>query len=332
MRRTLAGLLLGLLASWAANAASAAPEGFMVQPDTAALKCLTPAPADRKPIAYPDDARRLQSGGFVRVNLEFRHPDKPPRTTLVNHAGMKSFNDAVEAYVAAYRLPCLREESGTVTATQDFEFTLDDGQPVAWHPLRQVPLDIESDNCRPRFPILPQFPRAALNDGADHAMLLLRMKFRGPTEPPAVSVLYRDAAPTFVAAATRWASGVRMPCLREDQVVTTAQSFRFQWDDDNGLVFKDLGLQQLMRVIDKLDEHHVFFDFNTMGCPFNVRLQLYQPAMENRVGEIGTSDPRRAAFLEWMSRISLKLPAKALSQVLGSSMTVSVPCTQLDLR
>jgi hypothetical protein len=333
MKRALAGLLLGLLIPWAAHATEALAEGFVLQSDRDALACLTPAPADRKPIEYPEDAKRFKQSAKVRVSLEFHHPGKPPRATILTHAGDFRFDAAVEDYVSAYRLPCLRPEAaGTVTATQDFEFTPDDGRPIKWRPLLKTNPDVQSENCKVQFPEIPGYPSGAGRSGSTYAALLVEMKFRGPTQPPVVTYPYKDATRPFVETVTRWASGVRIPCLKEDEVVTAARMFHFRIEDSAGIVLKDLSLQQLVPVIDKLDEHHVYFDFNAMGCPFDVRMHLYQPFLTNPVGEIGSNDPRRAEFLDWLAKISLKLPYKALGQVLGTPMTVSVPCTQLDLR
>jgi hypothetical protein len=334
MRRVLAGLLLGLSASWAAQATPGLPEGVMLLPtEPAEFACLTPAATDRKPIEYPEGPRRAGMAGLVQVRLVFQHPQKPPRISFLARADVREFNKLVEDYVSAYRLPCLREDADPVTATQEFEFKPGDGQPVVWRDLRSEGLDVESPACRPRLPAKPpDFPRAALDRGTRFAALLVKMTFRGPTEPPQVTMLHQDASHHFVTVVSRWASEVRLPCLKEDQVASAVQKFTFSLDGEPDLFLNDRSLQQLVPAIDKLDEQRVHFDFNAMGCPFDIRLRLYEPIMRNAVGEVGSADPRRAAFLDWLSGISFKLPSKAFSQIVGSSMTVSVPCTQLDLR
>jgi hypothetical protein len=334
MKRALAGLLLGLSVAWAALAAPALPEaGAMLQLEPAEFACLTPAAADRQPIEYPEGARRARLSGLVQVRLVFQHPQKPPRISFVTRAGVREFDDLVENYVSAYRLPCLREDADPVTATQEFEFKSDDGQPVVWRDLRGDGVDLQSEACRPRYPAKhPEFPRAAMDRGVRFAALLVKTTFHGPTQPPEVTMLHQEATHHFVTEVSRWASQIRLPCLKEDQVVSTAQVFTFALDSEGDIFLRDRTLQQLVPAIDKLDEQHVHFDFNAMGCPFDVRLRLFQPVMKNPVGEVGASDPRRAAFLDWLSGISLKLPPKVFSHVMGSTMTVSVPCTQLDLR
>jgi hypothetical protein len=333
MKRALAGLLLGLSAAWAAQAAPALPEPGLTLLEPAEFACLTPAAADRKPIEYPEAARRARLSGVVRVRLVFQHPQKAPRVSFITYADVGEFNDLVEDYVSAYRLPCLREDADPVTATQEFAFRPDDGQPVAWRHLRGDDVDLESEACRPRYPAKPlEFPREAMDRGAVFAVLLVKMTFHGPTRPPEVEVVHKVGAPPFERAVTRWASQVRLPCLREDQALSTLRVVSFELDSPGQIVLKDLSLQQLVPTIDKLDEQHVHFDFNAMGCPFDVRLRLFQPILKNSVGEIGVADPRRDAFLDWLSGISLKLSPKDFNHVLGTPMTVSVPCTQLDLR
>lgn len=333
MERALAGVLLSLSAAWSAQAASGPPAGGMEVLEPAEFACLTPAAADRKPIEYPEAARHAGLSGLVRVRLVFQHPQKPPRVSFIAYADVREFNDLVEDYVSAYRLPCLREDADPVTATQEFAFRPDDGRPVAWRHLRGEDVDLQSEACRPRYPAKPpEFPRAAMDRGAVFAVLLVRTTFHGPTRPPEVEVVHQVGAPPFEKAVTRWASQVRLPCLREDQTLSTVQRVSFELDSPGQIVLKDLSLQQLVPAIDKLDEQHVHFDFNAMGCPFDVRLRLFRPILKNSVGEVGAADPRRDAFLDWLSGISLKLSPKDFNHVLGSSMTVSVPCTQLDLR
>ena len=332
MKRALAGLLLGLSACWAAHAAVGQPEGFMLQQDTSALNCLTPAPGDRKPIPYPENAKRRKESALVRVSLAFYDPQRPPRVTVIAGASDGEFDEAVKEHVSAYRLPCLRADAGTVTATQEFEFRPDDGRPVAWHAMQVAGPDIRSKGCEARRPPYPPFPRGAIDRRINFASLLVKMTFKGPTQPPVVTMLYQDASSHFVDAVTRWAAAVRLPCLKEDETAAATQMFHFAMEGDPVRVLNDLSLQKLVPIIDKLDEQHVYFDLNEMGCPFDVRLYLYQPVMTNSVGEVGTSDPRRAPFLDWLTRISFRLPPQAFSQLLGSPMTLSVPCTQLDLR
>ena len=90
-------------------------------------------------------------------------------------------------------------------------------------------------------------------------------------------------------------------------------------------------LATFVRALDKLEAEHVKFDFANTACPFDVRFVLRQPVLSNEVGEIERSDPNRREFIEWLKTVSLKIPERDRAQVLGDSMTLSVPCGVLDL-
>lgn len=328
-----AALVLGLACLVPAHAADPEAGGLMIQSQPAVLDCLTPAAADRRPLEYPEEALKFKIAGLVRVGLEFRRPDRAPKVTFLSRSGYSSLDDAVEDYVSAYRLPCLRPETGSVEVEQEFSFSPFDGRPVVWVSPRAVGPDISSPACRPRTPQFPpSFPRQAMDHRVNAGVVVLRMQFRGPTEPPTQTILYQSEERSFGSEVERYARWIRLPCLKEEQSVSAVQVFSFRMDDAADYTLKDLGLGQFVSALDKLDQQHVQFDFNAMGCPFEVRLRLYQPAMENSVGEVEHSDPRRAEFLKWLGGVSLKLPRKALEQVLGDSMNITVPCTQLDLR
>jgi hypothetical protein len=96
-------------------------------------------------------------------------------------------------------------------------------------------------------------------------------------------------------------------------------------------VLKDAGLKQFLGGVVDLDKHPARFDFTTMNCPFDLRLQLTQPYVPNEVEEIGSSDANRRELIEWLSTLALQLPKKIEPQVIGDSMTLSIPCGTLDL-
>ena len=87
----------------------------------------------------------------------------------------------------------------------------------------------------------------------------------------------------------------------------------------------------LLRSIKGLDKATVYFDFGRMGCPFDLRVSFWQPLSGNRVGEVGVVHPERRHFIEWLQRQQLDLDSRSRNQVLGQSLTVSVPCGVLDL-
>ena len=92
-----------------------------------------------------------------------------------------------------------------------------------------------------------------------------------------------------------------------------------------------LTLVQYLRATKDIGKAQVYFSFNEMKCPFDVRIAMNQPIGNNRIGEIGESVPERAFFLDWLSRQRLILPNQQQNLAIGKSPTVSVPCGVLNL-
>ena len=80
-----------------------------------------------------------------------------------------------------------------------------------------------------------------------------------------------------------------------------------------------------------LRQQRVSFDFNTMNCPFEVTLAYRQPYRRNRVGQVGEPHPARQALLEWLAGLELNLPDTTLDAVWGDEVTLTVPCTKINL-
>jgi hypothetical protein len=68
-----------------------------------------------------------------------------------------------------------------------------------------------------------------------------------------------------------------------------------------------------------------------MGCPFDLRLSYYRPHRRNVVSELENTNPARAAFMDWLSMVTLNLDSANNTAILGDQITVSVPCGKLDL-
>ena len=74
-----------------------------------------------------------------------------------------------------------------------------------------------------------------------------------------------------------------------------------------------------------------YFDFNTMDCPFDVRIEYFRPYEFNRVHELERSVAARKPFLDWLSTVTLRLNEDDNNAVVGDSLDVRVSCGQLDL-
>lgn len=99
----LAMLCLALTATAAAAGTQPLPPGAGAAPDEV-LRCLQ-RPAGGP--AYPEDDKRLQHGGFVRVRLLFSDAQAGPRVEVLARAASDEIVAAVEAHLGDYRLPCL---------------------------------------------------------------------------------------------------------------------------------------------------------------------------------------------------------------------------------
>ncbi|MBC8055896.1 MAG: hypothetical protein H7Y61_04905 [Rhizobiales bacterium] len=320
---------VSLLAVGGAGTVSAqSGDGLTLLPADSALACLDTG-GSKKPV-YPEREVALRTEATVRVSLTFVAPDRPPKLQTTYNSGSDAFIEAVESFVNSYRLPCMAPGAPPIVGVQEFQFVPHDGRKVIHGALRDGrPYDPQAFRCvkgmRP-----PQYP-ASLNRPPE-GTVVVKMRFVDGTSAPQPEVLFNGGSDRLAAAVLAAVEQYRMPCLgASDAPVTALQTFRFVMSDSKRWALKDVELRQFVAAIDKLQQNQVRFDFSTMGCPFDVRLRLFQPHAPNEVGELERSDPNRREFIEWLRKVSLKLPGDAARQVIGQSITISVPCGVLDL-
>lgn len=75
----------------------------------------------------------------------------------------------------------------------------------------------------------------------------------------------------------------------------------------------------------------VRFDFNEMGCPFDLNINLYRPYARNTLGQFGQPNAKRKPFMDWLAQLTMRIPSEAEPYLIGQAVKVSVPCTILDL-
>lgn len=324
------------VAGWllAAAAVRAAPDpalsGLQVEPGPSPLDCLTVG-ADAPPV-YPGYERARKREGLVRVRLRFDAADAPPAVEVMHEMGGQAFSDAVRQRLSAYRLPCLQPGVAPVVAIQEFQFIPGDGRPVYWTKARIEASDALKSvaGCLERGP-LPDYPFGAQRAGLQ-GVVLVRLSFSSSDAPPQAEILYDGGHAMFAEVVETHVASYRLPCLTPDSAPLRAmQAFEFIMEGGGWYVLRPLTLQKLVGAIDDLSKHRVRFNFDTMGCPFDVKFVLHQPYAENPVAEIGSRDANRREFLAWLGTVSLKLPKRAHSRVIGDSTTISVPCGTLDL-
>ena len=315
---------------WAAGAqAQGAAAGLEVEPSANGARCVV---MSREPLAYPRGMAAQKTGGIVRVRLTFEASGIAPRAEVFFDTIGDVFRALVLERVQGYRLPCLRPGDQPVAATQEFVFTPGDGRSVVWSPLRDQQRQAAESPlaCLTGADKVPDYPASRV--GNDSGTVFVRYAFTQPDAAPQVAILFDGGNRRFAEVVTRYAAGLRLPCLAaNDAPVSVVQPFHFAVQGKSRSALRDMTLATFVAALDKLEEQRVKFDFSTMSCPFDVRFVLRQPVLYNEIGEVERSNPNRREFIEWLKSVSLRIPESARAQVLGDSMTLSVPCGVLDL-
>jgi hypothetical protein len=321
-----AALLLGALPSAAlANDMTLAP--------SPALSCLTlPARVPDRP-EYPAVPLERKEGGLVKVQLEFRAPDKEPRVKLIKGSGLSSrLDDAVTNFVEQYRVPCMQAKDGPVILLQEYNFDPDGRSRVA----ASTPRDSADPDRAAQLKCIqhlvpdsiPDYPKASLRN-EEVGTLLAKMRFTAPDQPPALEWMAPPAHNRLRVSAERYIAGLRMPCLRNGPV-ETIRAYQFVIAGGARTVLRDAPLIELLAGAKDL-KTPAFFDFNSMSCPFELRLSYYRPFAENKVQQLDTNVAARRPLLDWLAGLTLDLKNVPSEKVFGNSLIVTVPCGKLDL-
>lgn len=294
-----------------------------------ALQCMTPAESERARLNYPADALKRKEGGVVEVELTFDDSARPPDVKALNEP-LTSLVEGVRQHVRGYRVPCLGAGQKAVIR-QDFRFDPTDGRKVLW----TTPRDVNESDRRGLLACLrsskprPSYPWSALRR-EDQGVVVLGVVFKDAANAPEITVLDDTPESSLINAAKEHALGLRLPC-HDGAVVEVRYQYDFVIDGADRLVPKDLTLPEYLRATKDIAKAQVYFSFNEMKCPFDVRVALNQPIGHNRIGEVGESVPERAFFLNWLSRQRLILPTKQQNLLIGKSLNVTVPCGVLNL-
>lgn len=294
--------------------------------------CLLPPAATRGTPDYPAQQWKDGQAGRVLSELIFTGPELRPEFKVIESSGDAAFIEAVRRHVRDYRLPCL--EAADIPARVRLEF---DFRPTERTPQQSAATDPRlADrqqllkcvvNTRDRLPGYPSLARARGIQGR----LLVKMRFVSADGPPEITVLSRPASAVFVDPAREWAAHFRLPCFTGLTLSTQYMLiYRMEGADDFG--FRDTSLVQFVASIRNIKEQRVFFDFKTMACPFEVRLNYLQPQQRNGVTQITQPHPARRAFLDWLADAELKLSERSQDAVFGDNVVLQIPCSRLDLQ
>ena len=281
---------------------------------------------------YPQASFERRDSGRVAVELDFHKPDTQPRIKVLASEGGDAFETAVREFVRAYRVPCL-EPGQTVQLRQEFVFKPTDGRRVS----HSEPLDADEQrrlrlyscvaHLRPNERI--EYPSRA-REREEHGTVVLKLEFTDPSAAPQISVIDNAKSVSLSYAAREHAQGMRMPC-HTGASVDFIQLYDFRFEGGARVLLTDVSFAGFLRSVKGIQQANVYFDFHAMGCPFEIRLKLYRPHGANVVGELGAPNPERRFFIDWLRRQELNLDRQTLNAVLGQQLTLTVPCTVLNL-
>lgn len=338
MRRWLPWVGVLLLA---AGAAVAQPRLPVLEPSPA-LGCLTPPVAQRGEPEYPPSALRREQTGRVKVLLRFGGPELEPAVEVLEQEGDDSFVASVRRHVRAWRVPCQDRGAPPARLTIDFSFVL--GEPVRTF----APEDADAAERERQLACLvhtsgrtsPDYPPAALKAEVRGRLIVL-LHFTAPDQPPAVQVLHRHGGEETLRPRSGlrllarplhdWAEGYRLPCLQGGPLRTSIV-FVYRIGDDGDYGFRPaLPLLDLLPQVRNIRLQRLQFDFNKMGCPFELDFDYRQDSLPNRVAQRGSFNPARGAFIDWLRQSRLDLSERALDSVFASSTVLQVPCLKIDL-
>ena len=315
-----------------AVAAQASPLPDLVPAESPVTRCLQTVPGAPAEPAYPARELDMKFGGRVKVELKFAGPGEAPSIDVLDHDGERDFVRSVRAHAANLRVPCMAADARSVRLTQEYVFKPDTRR-VAWT-LPEDPTDADRrrqlkcvahqfPGSKPAYP--PQALRAELA-----GRIVLKLAFLGPDLPPRITAYSNRRNEPLVRSAQLWAEGLRMPC-HEGQWVEALWTFVYRIESTAVSSLRDADLRTFLGAVKGIREAKASFDFNDMGCPFEVRMRYLRPHMPNEIGQLDPPRAERRPFLEWLSGLELDLPEHRAWEFMGDTMTIAVPCARLEL-
>ena len=296
------------------------------------LACLSPAKAERGTPEYPFDEWKAGRSGRVRVELAFPSADAGPDVKVLETEGDAAFVAAVKSHVRAFRLPCLVRGDRPARLEFDFVFHPDERKVV------QAPgVDLDGTRLNRMFSCLKHesgslaapYPAKALKEDLQ-GRVWVELHFEAADQPPRVQAVSTDWNKMLARSLEQWAADLRLPCY-DGTPVDLPINYIFRLEGTSAYGFTDVGFTQFVGSIKGIRQQKIDFDFNTMGCPFDVRLTYLQPYRKNKVGQLGQYDAAREPFLDWLRSAELVLSTRALNSVFADKLTLTIPCTRLTL-
>ena len=330
LRSTAVAAAFGLLGF--AGTALADPTSELAS--SAAQRCLFPAADDRVKPPYPQELYDAKIGASIAAEFEFSGPATAPSVRLEGQP-RREFERVIMDYAEPLRVPCMGAADKPVKLRQTFDFVPNDGRKVAWstptdaaNAAREALLKcvVRPDPEEIRYP-------GTLLSGWHEGTLKARVRYFSPDKPPTWEILFDGGARAFVYAVQPYLEMLRMPCVGAEAVEEDI-SIHFRYEPDGVLrqrVLKDLPLASFLSVVKPIKPGSVFFDTNTMQCPFDVRMTFKQPFEPNTLQELDEDVPSRHTFLDWLGQREINLDKQHSGQFLDQQMVVHIPCATIDL-
>jgi hypothetical protein len=281
-----------------------------------AVECLMPASESRGAPEYPAALLERKDAGTVNVELIFTAPDLPPRVSVTEGSTVfDAFIWAVRSHVAQYRVPCMNDGRKVMSSAPQ-----DRAQAARAGAVRCL---TRSDG--ERTPYYPVDARQAQAQGRYY----VESRFTAPDTPPEVTILAGAPSRSLRRSVADFTKGWRMPCLG-DSPMTVRTLFIFKLDGGERTLLRDMRLRQFVQTARRAPRP-AYFDTNTMGCPFDVRLAYYRPHSSNDVRELDNTNLARRPLLDWISQLELSFPVETNTELLGQEITLTVPCMTIDI-
>ncbi|WP_374518120.1 hypothetical protein [Undibacterium squillarum] len=308
-----------------------AQAGEVVPPTSKWVDCLSFVPGAPTAISYPKDMEALNVNSRVNAVLTFTSPNRGPELSFEGSAPLVPFANALKQYVSNMRLSCMDGGPSKIVLKQTFDFDAL-GHRIA----KASQVDDPELKEKARYNAcmvhkkpgsVPEFPRRASRDGRE-AHVFATLRFTQADKAPEVSLSSTRGQADFDNAVNAYVEDLRIPCLGKEPFVTTIH-YMFMFSEDGRVVLKSGTLAEFLKFA-KADTKSAKFDFNTMSCPFDVKLRYTKPYMANSVVQLDNYDGARKPFLDWLKDLELQFDNKTREKVIGSNVVLSVPCGQLE--
>lgn len=302
-----------------------------------ALDCLLPVLSERQPVDYPALRLQRKEGASFEVDFLFDGADRAPRVKLVKETRPgwvepeADFLEAVEAYARQLRVPCLTPAQGSASLRQRFNFEPNDGRKVANSLFSDSPgwRSALPEGCTVQHAALPSYPMAALRREVQGSVIM-EYRFDSATAAPRARIVTQPVgSPEFGRGLMANVRNLSLPCFNGEPV-TLRLLYVYRLQDARRTLLRDMDLRQFLGAAQDVPQP-AYFDLNTLGCPFSVRVKYTAPYIGNTIKELDSSVSARKPFLDWLSRIALKLPERAANLVIGDEFTLDIPCVKVDL-